>query len=275
MTGPQEQFAELTRRTQENFKHLWEQWSQRSNELLKGVSSRSHSVTTAPGNAEEVLDAVFDFAENLIAQQRAFAKQMLRAANQGQQGITERRRLRRRPGHNNGRPPPRVHRAQPRLPAPRRRRRRTADRASTPRRWLPPHRALVNMPQRMPSGRPSGRGRHDRPAGRATGITTAAAGVRTEPAGRGVPGRPLPASSVAAPLRTVSAARSGSNSSCGSLTRESPLGRAFVGAQPGDTITYSGPNGNVIADPRHRVARHTEPTVQVGPPAPPNGRRIT
>ena len=89
MTGPQEQFAELTRRTQENFKHLWEQWSQRSNELLKGVSSRSHSVTTAPGNAEEVLDAVFDFAENLIAQQRAFAKQMLRAANQGQQGITE------------------------------------------------------------------------------------------------------------------------------------------------------------------------------------------
>jgi hypothetical protein len=35
MTGPQEQFAELTRRTQENFKHLWEQWSQRSNELMK------------------------------------------------------------------------------------------------------------------------------------------------------------------------------------------------------------------------------------------------
>ena len=35
----------------------------------------------APGNPEEVLDAVFDFAENLIAQQRAFAKQMLRAAS--------------------------------------------------------------------------------------------------------------------------------------------------------------------------------------------------
>ena len=28
MTTPQEQFTELTRRTQENFKHLWEQWSQ-------------------------------------------------------------------------------------------------------------------------------------------------------------------------------------------------------------------------------------------------------
>jgi hypothetical protein len=38
-----------------------------------------------PGNPEQVLDAVFDFAENLIAQQRAFAKQMLRAASQGQQ----------------------------------------------------------------------------------------------------------------------------------------------------------------------------------------------
>ena len=78
MTNPQEQFTELTRRTQENFKHLWEQWSQRSNELLKGVTGRSRPTGEAPGNPEEVLDAVFDFAENLIAQQRAFAKQMLR-----------------------------------------------------------------------------------------------------------------------------------------------------------------------------------------------------
>ena len=37
MTSPQEQLTELTRRTQENFKHLWEQWSQRSSELLKGI----------------------------------------------------------------------------------------------------------------------------------------------------------------------------------------------------------------------------------------------
>ena len=89
MTGSQEQFAELTRRTQQNFKHLWEQWSQRSNELLKGMGGRSRSVASAPGNAEEVLDAVFDFAENLIAQQRAFAKQMLRATSEGQQVISD------------------------------------------------------------------------------------------------------------------------------------------------------------------------------------------
>ena len=87
MTSPQEQFTELTRRTQENFKHLWEQWSQRSNELLKGVGGRSRSAGEAPGNPEAVLDAVFDFAENLIAQQRAFSKQMLHAASQGQQTI--------------------------------------------------------------------------------------------------------------------------------------------------------------------------------------------
>ena len=80
MTSPQEQFAELTRRTQENFKHLWEQWSQRSSELMKGMAGRSHPAGDAPGNPEDVLDAVFDFAENLIAQQRVFAKQMLRAA---------------------------------------------------------------------------------------------------------------------------------------------------------------------------------------------------
>ena len=85
MTNPQEQFTELTRRTQENFKNLWEQWSQRSNELLKGVSGRSRPTGDAPGNPEEVLDAVFDFAEHMIEQQRAFAKQMLKAASKGQE----------------------------------------------------------------------------------------------------------------------------------------------------------------------------------------------
>jgi hypothetical protein len=89
MTSPQEQFTELTRRTQDNFKNLWEQWSQRSNELLKSVSGRSRPTGDAPGNPEEVLDAVFDFAENLIAQQRAFAKQMLQAASKGQQAVVD------------------------------------------------------------------------------------------------------------------------------------------------------------------------------------------
>ena len=89
MSNPQEQFTELTRRTQENFKHLWEQWTHRSNELLKGVGGRSRSTGGAPGNPEEVLDAVFDFAENLIAQQRAFAKQMLRATSSEQQAIAD------------------------------------------------------------------------------------------------------------------------------------------------------------------------------------------
>ena len=89
MSSPQEQFAELTRRTQENFKNLWQQWSERSTELMKGLSGRSQPTTSAVGNPEEVLDAVFDFAENLIAQQRAFAKQMLRAASKGQQAVAD------------------------------------------------------------------------------------------------------------------------------------------------------------------------------------------
>jgi len=85
MSSPQEQFAELTRRTQENFKNLWQQWSERSTELMKGLSARSQPTTSAPGNPEEVLDAVFDFAEHMIEQQRAFAKQMLKAASRGQE----------------------------------------------------------------------------------------------------------------------------------------------------------------------------------------------
>jgi hypothetical protein len=85
MSSPQEQFAELTRRTQENFKTMWQQWSERSTELLKGVRGRSQPTSSAAGSPEEVLDAVFDFAEHLIEQQRAFAKQMLKAASRGQE----------------------------------------------------------------------------------------------------------------------------------------------------------------------------------------------
>jgi hypothetical protein len=118
MTGPQEQFAELTRRTQENFKHLWEQWSQRSNELMKTMGSRSRSAGDPPGNPEEVLDAVFDFAENLIAQQRTFAKQMLRAASQGQQAIADVASTTSVPTSTTDVSAPRMRRAQPHLPTP-------------------------------------------------------------------------------------------------------------------------------------------------------------
>jgi hypothetical protein len=51
---------------------------------MSSPACRSPSAAAGPGNPEEVLDAVFDFAENLIEQQRAFAKQMLKAASQGQ-----------------------------------------------------------------------------------------------------------------------------------------------------------------------------------------------
>ena len=53
------------------------------------MSGRSRTMSEAPGNPEEVLDAVFDFAENLIAQQRVFAKQMLRAAGSGPHALAD------------------------------------------------------------------------------------------------------------------------------------------------------------------------------------------
>jgi hypothetical protein len=85
MTSSQEQLSELTRRTQEGFKNLWQQWAEKSSELMRGMASRTHAAPSAGGNPEEVLDAVFDFAEHLIAQQRIFAKQMLAAATKAQQ----------------------------------------------------------------------------------------------------------------------------------------------------------------------------------------------
>jgi hypothetical protein len=89
MTSSQEQLTELTRRTQESFKTLWQQWAEKSSELMKGMTGRTHAATPAGGNPEEVLDAVFDFAEHLIAQQRIFAKQMLAAATKGQQSAAQ------------------------------------------------------------------------------------------------------------------------------------------------------------------------------------------
>src|SRR4051812_5662923 len=41
MTSPQDQFGDLGHRTQENFRRLWQQWSNRSNELIKRSGSRS------------------------------------------------------------------------------------------------------------------------------------------------------------------------------------------------------------------------------------------
>jgi hypothetical protein len=87
MTSSQEQLSELTRRTQEGFKNLWQQWAEKSSELMKGVTSRTHAAPPAEGTPEEVIDAVFDFAEHLIAQQRIFAKQMLAAATKAQQPV--------------------------------------------------------------------------------------------------------------------------------------------------------------------------------------------
>jgi hypothetical protein len=89
MTSSQEQLSDLTRRTQESFKGLWQQWSEKSSELMKGMTGRTHGATPAGVNPEEVLDAVFDFAEHLIAQQRVFAKQMLAAASKGQQAVAQ------------------------------------------------------------------------------------------------------------------------------------------------------------------------------------------
>ena len=89
MTSPQDQFADRGHRTQENFKRLWQQWSDRSNELIKRSGSRPAATGSSGGSPEEVLDAVFDFAEQLIAQQRIFAKQMLRAASGGQKTVAD------------------------------------------------------------------------------------------------------------------------------------------------------------------------------------------
>jgi hypothetical protein len=63
-----------------------ERQEQRADQEVGRPASRDRLLWGSP---EEVLDAVFDFAEQLIAQQRIFAKQMLRAASRGQETVAD------------------------------------------------------------------------------------------------------------------------------------------------------------------------------------------
>ena len=75
---PMERLAELTRRSEETMSRAWEQWTEQARELLGEVSERGRH---ARANPEEVLDAMFDFGDRLLAQQRAFAKDVLGAVS--------------------------------------------------------------------------------------------------------------------------------------------------------------------------------------------------
>lgn len=73
-----ERLTELTRRSEETMSQAWEQWTKQARELLGEVSERGRH---ARANPEEVLDAMFDFGDRLLAQQRAFAKDVLGAVS--------------------------------------------------------------------------------------------------------------------------------------------------------------------------------------------------
>lgn len=75
---PMERLTELTRRSEETMSQAWEQWTKQARELLGEVSERGRH---ARANPEEVLDAMFDFGDRLLAQQRAFAKDVLGAVS--------------------------------------------------------------------------------------------------------------------------------------------------------------------------------------------------
>jgi hypothetical protein len=75
---PIERLTELTRRSEETMSQAWEQWTEQARELLGELSERGRH---ARANPEEVLDAMFDFGDRLLAQQRAFAKDVLGAVS--------------------------------------------------------------------------------------------------------------------------------------------------------------------------------------------------
>jgi hypothetical protein len=77
MTTPQEQYMESLRNGQEAVVQAMEAWTKSAQKAF-GASSAG-----APGsvNPEVVIDQVFDFAEQMLAMQRRFAKALATSAS--------------------------------------------------------------------------------------------------------------------------------------------------------------------------------------------------
>lgn len=77
MTTPQEQFTDLTRRGQEAVTVAMQTWAENMQRLAGTVPIDTATVPSA----EEVVDNVFNFAEQMLSTQREFTKSLLAATN--------------------------------------------------------------------------------------------------------------------------------------------------------------------------------------------------
>jgi hypothetical protein len=88
MTAPQDQFTDVARRSQEAITTAMQTWSENVQSMIAGGASDQ----SPRPNPEQIVDNVFDFAEQLLASQREFAKRVLAAGTTATDAATAKAR---------------------------------------------------------------------------------------------------------------------------------------------------------------------------------------
>ena len=84
MTAPQDQFTQVARQSQEAITTAMRTWTESFQSMIGG-GTPAQSGLPSP---QQVVDNVFDFAEQLLAGQREFAKRLLGAAMEANEAAT-------------------------------------------------------------------------------------------------------------------------------------------------------------------------------------------
>jgi hypothetical protein len=77
MSSPQEQYTESLKQSQKAVLDAFEAWTKSAQSAFSAPTAAS---VASPMRPDQVIDQVFDFAEQMLAVQRQFAKSMAAAA---------------------------------------------------------------------------------------------------------------------------------------------------------------------------------------------------
>ena len=85
MSSDEDQFAALTRQSQEALTNLARTWT----ESMQGLAWSFTGGQSRLADVQAMVDTVFDFAEQLLASQRAFVKNLAAASAQAAQAVSD------------------------------------------------------------------------------------------------------------------------------------------------------------------------------------------
>ena len=88
MTAPQDQFTDVARHGQEAITTALRMWTENLQSMIGGSTSAQSGLPSP----QQVVDNVFDFAEQLLASQREFATRVLAAGTEANDAATSKAR---------------------------------------------------------------------------------------------------------------------------------------------------------------------------------------